>query len=342
MNLRFGQVVLFSPTLHWDFMGKRKIWIGISAIFVILSLTVVGVKGLNYSIDFTGGVEVAITLEQDKASREEIEALAKKVTTGDIEVTTISVVSFPNGSGFVVRVPRVKGTDEDAINMQANEISKIIRSTFKNPVSISSTSISGKVGAEEQLKGYISILLSLLAIMVYVFVRFDARFAPGAVICLFHDVIIALGVMTFFDRPFSNTSVAAFLTIVGFSINDTIVVYDRIRETMAANPRLPVEEVTNTSINQTMSRTVLTSLTTFLALLVLVLMGGGAIHDFALTMLIGIIVGSYSSIYVAAPFTIMFDNFLKSRGIDINEKFSRKKKAVDPHYIPPVVVRKRS
>lgn len=343
MKLRFGQVEFFRPDMNFDFMRWRFLWIGISLFMVVASLLVVAGKGLNYSIDFTGGVEVSATVQEKKITREEMVDIAKTVVPGNLEVTSISVDErrFPNGSAFLIRLPREKGMNEDAVNQETSKLIQTINDKFERKVSISSTSISGKIGKEEQFKGYISILLSLIGILAYVAFRFDARFAPGGVICLFHDVIIALGFMTALDRPFSNSSVAAFLTLIGFSINDTIVVYDRIREVMTANPRTPLVDVVNMSINQTMSRTVLTNFTIIMALMVLVFLGGGAIYDFALTMLVGAVVGSYSSIYVAAPLTIVIDDFLKKRGLDLNERFNKKKKERDVNFIPPVVVRKR-
>mgnify|MGYP002146326906 CR=1 FL=1 len=150
-----------------------------------------------------------------------------------------------------------------------------------------------------------ALLLSCIGILIYIAFRFDARFSPGAVLCLIHNVIIALGFMTLLGRPFTTTSIAAFLTIVGYTINDTVIVYDRIRETRILQPKLPMIEVVNKSISQTMNRTVLTSVTGILALLVLSTLGGGSIEDFAITMLVGIIVGTYSSIFIASPIWVL-------------------------------------
>jgi preprotein translocase SecF subunit len=322
-------------------MKWRWIWIGVSLAMVALSLLVVGFKGINYSIDFTGGVEISMTLKEGGTTRDEVLKVAEEQGAKSVEVTTISSVGKKAGSGYVVRIQREQGSDERTSSI-GDKVGNALKEKFgSDKVELSYANISGKIGKEEQVKGYMSVLFSLISILVYVAFRFDARFAPGAVICLFHDVIIALGFMTALGRPFSNTSIAAFLTIVGYSISDTIIVYDRVRELAHANPRMHLVDVVNRSINQTMSRTVLTSLTVWIALIVMVFWGGGAVQDFALTMLAGVIVGSYSSIYVAAPLTLVLDGWLLKRGINLSD-LSRKKKEKDPNFIPPVVVRKRS
>ncbi len=342
VDLSFGQVELFPPNLKWDFMKWRHLWVGISLVLSLFSLLAIGIKGINYSIDFTGGVEVSMSMKHGLVSREKVITTAHTAGVGEVEVTSISSVGKKSGGGYVLRVQRQKGMDEVQVSAAADKLSQKLRSEFGTEnIDLSYASISGKVGKEEQMKGYMAVLLSLLSILIYVGWRFDTRFAPGAVICLFHDVLIALGVMTALGRPFSNTSIAAFLTIVGYSVTDTIIVYDRIREIGALNPRMGLTEVVNKSINQTMSRTVLTQVTVLTALLVMVIWGGGAMFDFALTMLIGVIIGSYSSIYVAAPLTLMLDSMLRRRGIVLSDG-AKKKVEKDPNYIPPVIVRKRS
>jgi preprotein translocase subunit SecF len=343
IDLSFGNVSLFPPTLNWDFMKWRWLWIGLSGILVVLSLSAVAIKGINYSIDFTGGVEITMNAKQGSFERSRVVAAAEKTGVGTIEVTSISALgSKKEGAGYLLRVPRKAGMDEATVSAEVDKISQSLRTEFgADQIDLSYASVSGKVGKEEQRKGYMSILLSLVSILIYVAWRFDPRFAPGAVICLFHDVIIALGFMTALGRPFANTSIAAFLTIVGYSVTDTIIVYDRIREIRSINPRMELVDVVNRSINQTMSRTVLTQVTVLIALIVMVIWGGGAIHDFALTMLIGVMVGSYSSIYVAAPLTLVLDAFLRRRGIVLGDG-QKAVKEEDPNYIPPVIIRKRA
>ena len=202
--------------------------------------------------------------------------------------------------------------------------------------------ISGKIGKEEEFKGYLALLLACLGILAYISLRFDSRFAPGAVLCLVHDVIIALGFMTLVGKPFSTSSIAAFLTIVGYSINDTVIVYDRIRETQTLFPKMPIVDVINGAISQTMNRTILTSSTGLMGLAVLIILGGGALEDFALTMFVGILVGTYSSIYVAAPLTIVMEDVLKKFGWTPKDRSQKAKVKRDPNYSPPVILKKKS
>jgi preprotein translocase subunit SecF len=344
MAIKFGNVEVFRHDMNYDFMAGRKLFVGISAFFVLLSIAVIAIKGLNYSIDFLGGAEVSILVKDKAIQREQIVEIAESAKAGKVEVTTFGAIGTKSEtSSFLIRLQRAAGTAENETAQSAG----IIVSTLKeklgaDKVEIGSvTNISGKIGGEEQQKGYMALLLSFLGILAYVAFRFDSRFAPGGVICLFHDVIIALGIMTALGKPFTVTSIAAFLTIIGYSINDTIIVYDRIREIQENSPKMPMVDVVNRSLNQTMNRTVLTSFTGLLALLVLTVFGGSAIEDFALTMFIGILVGSYSSIYVAAPLTLMMDDFFIKMGWKSKEPKQTAKVAKDPNFIPPVVLKKK-
>lgn len=342
MAFKLGNLQVFPHTLNVDFMKSRHIWIGISVFLTLASLLFIAVHGLNYSIDFLGGAEVTVTAVDKSITRDNLVKAAESTGVGKVEVTTYGSISVTGEQSYVLRIQRENGKDETSTSKNVDVmVSGLKKDLGESKIKIDTiTNISGKIGREEELKGYLALLLSFLGILIYVSFRFDSRFAPGAVLCLFHDVVIALGVMTAAGRSFSVTSIAAFLTIVGYSVNDTVIVYDRIRETQLINPRMPLVEVVNRSINQTMNRTVLTSATGLIALLVLTFFGGGAIQDFALTMFIGILVGTYSSIYVAAPLTIVMDNFLAARGW----KKDPSEKAVvlkDPNYIPPVILKKK-
>lgn len=344
MRIRFGNVEVFPHTMSFDFMKWRKVTIGLSVLMVLLSVLAIAVKGINYSIDFLGGAEVTVSFNDPSLGREQILEAAKATNSGAVEVTTYGTPGKASGQTYAIRLQREKGADELSTGNKVDGLVKKLQEVHGNDkVTVGSiTNISGKIGEEEQVRGYMAILLSFVGILIYTAVRFDSRFAPGAVLCLFHDVIIALGFMTFLGRPFSVASIAAYLTIVGYSCNDTIIVYDRIRETQTIDPRMPLVDVVNKSLNQTMNRTVLTSLTGLLSLIILVIYGGGAIEDFALTMFIGILVGTYSSIYVAAPLTIVMDNFLTARGWKKSGGEKKAKVEKDPNYIPPVVLKKKT
>lgn len=343
MRLKFGNVEIFPPHYTFDFMKWRGVTIGISLAMVIASLLVIAVRGVNYSIDFLGGAEINVSISDTSYTREKIVQIAEQANVGKVEVTSIGDIGKDKAASFVIRVQRERGQDEKEIGGKADELYKKIETVVgADKIKLDSkTNISGKIGKEEERKGYFALLLSFLGILAYIALRFDARFSPGAVLCLVHDVIIALGFMTALGKPFTTASIAAFLTIVGYSINDTVIVYDRIRETQETSPKMPIVEVINRSISQTMNRTVLTSATGLGALLILTFMGGGAIEDFSLTMFIGILVGTYSSIYVAAPLTIWMDETLKRMGWRPADPAQKAKQKKDPNEIPPVVIRRR-
>ncbi|APJ03312.1 protein translocase subunit SecF [Silvanigrella aquatica] len=346
MAFKIGNIQVFPHNYYFDFMKWRKVTVGISVVLVLLSLLIVGIKSLNYSIDFLGGAEIQVNVLNKSVTREQLQEAVKKEGFSHAEVTTYGnfVARKDNSEAFVIRIQSEKGEDKNATSSRAGVLVNNLKTQFgADKIRIeSSTNISGKIGREDELKGYMALLLSCIGILIYIAFRFDARFAPGAVLCLVHNVIIALGFMTLLDRPFTTTSIAAFLTIVGYSINDTVIVYDRIRETRLLQPKMPMVEVVNRSISQTMNRTILTSTTGILALLVLSIMGGGAIEDFAITMLVGVIVGTYSSIYVAAPLTLMMDGYFTKMGWKQKDNKEKAKLERPKDYAPPINVRKKT
>lgn len=322
--------------MHW-----RKVTVSISLVLVILSLFIIGIKGLNYSIDFLGGTEIQVNLPAGDDTRNELTNIVKQNGYKNFELTTLGALNAKNHGSYVVRIQREKNQNEDAVSDHITTLVENLKSHFGDKITVSSiTNISGKVGKEDERKGYLALIIACVGILVYIALRFDARFAPGAVLCLLHNVIIALGFMTFLERPFTTASIAAFLTIVGYTINDTVIVYDRIRETRILQPKLPMIEVVNRSISQTMNRTILTSATAISALLVLSVLGGGTIEDFAITMLVGVIVGTYSSIYVAAPLTLMMDTWFQKFEFFKQENNKEIKTQKPKDYAPPIRMRK--
>lgn len=345
MKIKLGNIQIFPNNYYFDFMHWRRYTVGLSIVLVILSLLVIIVKGLNYSIDFLGGTEIQLTLENQSNSRTQLLSVLEKNNVKHFELITTGGVlnAKTNQESYMIRIQREKNENEDAVSNHKDLIVAKLKTHFKNDIQITSaTNISGKVGKEDEQKGYLALIVACVGILFYIAVRFDARFAPGAVLCLIHNVIIALGFMTFLGRPFTTASIAAFLTIVGYTINDTVIVYDRIRETRILHPKLNMIEVVNRSISQTMNRTVLTSATGILALLVLSILGGGSIEDFAITMLVGIVVGTYSSIYVAAPLTLIMDTWFEKLGIfKVTPKEPKTQtNAQNGDYAPPIRLRK--
>lgn len=343
MKFKFGNIQVFPNNYYFDFMKWRKITVGISVVLVALALLIVGIKGLNYSIDFLGGAEIQVNVLSPEVTREKLQEVAKKDSTSHVEVTSYGSVGSASNS-YMLRLQREKGEDENATTTKAGTLVNRLKSEIgESKIQIASvTNISGKIGKEDEYRGYMALLLSCIGILIYIAFRFDTRFAPGAVLCLVHNVIIALGFMTFLGRPFTTASIAGFLTIVGYSINDTVIVYDRIRETRILQPMLPMVDVVNRSISQTMNRTILTSVTGILALLVLSIMGGGSIEDFAVTMLVGIVVGTYSSIYVAAPLTLMMDNWLNKFGFKAANAAEKAAAVLPKDHAPPIMIRRKN
>ena len=345
MAFKLGNIQIFPNNYYFDFMKWRKITIGISVILVILSLCVIGIKGLNYSIDFLGGAEIEIDSIQKGFTRDQLKSALDKNGFSHAELTTTSALSNANSSqSFLIRLQRDKGEDENATTTRASSLIKSLKTQFgeSNLQVAKVTNISGKVGKEDEFKGYMSLLLACVGILIYIAFRFDSRFAPGAVLCLVHNVILALGFMTWLGRPFTVTSIAAFLTSVGYSINDTVIVYDRIRESRLLQPKLPMVDIVNRSISQTMNRTVLTSITGILALLVLSILGGGSIRDFAVTMLVGVVVGTYSSIYVASPLTLMMDAWFSKLGFKSKENNQKSISEKPKDFAPPIMLRNKT
>lgn len=345
MAFKIGNIQVFPHNYYFDFMKWRKFTVGISLLLTVLSLVIITIKGLNYSIDFLGGAEIQINVLDRSITREKLQEVIKQQGFAHAEVTAYGnlAVRKDNSESYLIRIQREKGQDENAITTKATDLKQNLSAQLgADKIEFAATTnISGKVGKEDEYKGYLALLLSCVGILIYIAFRFDARFAPGAVLCLLHNVIIALGFMTLLGRPFNTTSIAAFLTIVGYSINDTVIVYDRIRETRLLQPKMAMVDVVNKSISQTMNRTILTSVTAVLALLVLSILGGGSIEDFAITMLVGVIVGTYSSIYVAAPLTLMMDGYFTKFGWKQKDPKDKAILEKPKDYAPPIHVRKK-
>ncbi len=297
---------LIRPDSKIDFMGKRRIALGFSAVMVLLSIIMLfpQVRGLSFGIDFTGGTLVEVQFQQPPSIADVRDALVpagygKAVIQefGAPEEIMIRVQNASNGNSSTISTAVLdalhKKFGTDAVTMRRVE--------FVGP----------QVGEELTSAGIQAVLWAMLAILIYVTIRFQFRFALGADVALFHDVSIVLGVFAITGAEFSLPVVAAVLAVIGYSLNDTIVVFDRIRENMEANHKRknPDDEVTvcNNSINQTLARTLMTSLTTLLVVLALFFLGGEVIHNFAFALLVGILVGTYSSIFIASPVMLMLE-----------------------------------
>lgn len=230
----------------------------------------------------------------------------------DLGSSTIQQFEESSGEEFLIRVEKSKS---DLVGLSDEIKATLDKAYGDNQVDIRRVEMVGpKVGQDLRRKGVMAIIYALVGILIYVTFRFEFKFALGAVVALFHDVIITVGIFSLLDKEFNLSILAALLAIVGYSLNDTIVVYDRIRENLKQPGKRSYEELINTSINETLSRTILTSLTTVLVLLSLFFLGGGVIHDFAFALMVGVIVGTYSSIFIASPIVIAMKGMVKPQG----------------------------
>ena len=284
-----------------DFMGKRKGALVISGLLIIagiVSLIVHG--GPNYGIDFAGGTLVQVRFSQP-VSLDEIRASMKDAALGG----TIQRFGAEGVGEYLIRL-QTSSSDVEGLSAQINDA--LVERFGEDVFEIRRTEMVGpKVGKDLRKKGLQAIFAALIGILIYISIRFKFRFAIGAVAALAHDVLITVGVFSLANKEFSLPVLAALLTIVGYSLNDTIVVYDRIRENTGRMRRELFEKTVNISINETLSRTILTSCTTLIVVMILFLLGGGVIHDFTFALLIGIVVGTYSSIFVASPLVVLWE-----------------------------------
>ncbi|MEK6712137.1 MAG: protein translocase subunit SecF [Nitrospinota bacterium] len=295
---------IFPPGTRFDFIGKWRVFVGISCAAVLLSLVLLAAKGLNYGIDFTGGALVQVLFREAKPISEVREAMGR-LTLGEVVIQNIG-----HDREFLIRV----GKADEAVEAE-RQITRGLEVRFgKGVFEIRRAEMVGpQVGHDLRRKALFSVLLGWLAMLIYVGFRF--RFIQGvaAIVALVHDVIITLGVYALSGKEFNLPTVAAILTIIGYSINDTIVIFDRIRENVRLAGRLGYAELINTSINQTLSRTILTTAVTMLSVLAVLFLGGELIADVAFALVVGMIAGTYSTVYVAGPILLLWHSTVGAR-----------------------------
>ena len=277
----------------YDFMGKSKIFLAFSVLLVLTSYVLLFTKGLNYGIDFAGGTIVQVKYDTPAP----ISAIRDSLKQEE-RFSSAAVTEFGSSEEVIIRIPTTS-------TEVGNDIGDSIRALLKGSgnYEIRRVDMVGpKVGSELREKGLMAMGLSILAILIYIAFRFEWRFAVASIFALVHDVSIALGMIALFQIDVNLDILAALLTILGYSLNDTIIVFDRIREGIRGSKIFDLFKIINESVTKTLSRTTLTSLTTFFVVLTLFLFGGEIIHGFSFTMLVGVVVGTYSSIFVASPF----------------------------------------
>lgn len=285
-----------------DFLSKRKLCAVLSSALLLATIVGLAVKGLNYGIDFSGG-----TLIQIKTANQPQIAELRGALKSD-QFTGAAIQEYGAADEFIIRMPSLEeeGGDADAlIQSVVTSLDAITGGTEVRRVEF----VGPQVGKELRQTGMMALLLSMLAILVYISMRFELRYAIGAVAALAHDVLLTVGAFVLLQKEVSLPVLAALLTIIGYSLNDTIVVFDRVRETRTKNAKKKMKEVLNLSINDMLNRTLMTSLTTIIVLLALFLFGGEVIHDFAFTLIFGVVVGTYSSIYIASPVVLAMENY---------------------------------
>ena len=268
----------------------------LSIILIIASLGLLMFKGLNYGVDFKGGTLIELRTDQNSANITKIRDSFNQMNLGDV-----SVKNFGNETDFIVKFEKQNSNDPKFIDNLKTKLSSSISSLDFRRVE----NVGPKVSAELLQSGIIAIGLSLAAMLFYIWIRFEWQFSLGAIIALFHDVIITLGIFSLFSLEINLSIVAAVLTIVGYSMNDTVVIFDRVRENLRKHADIKIFELTNISINQTLSRTIITSATTLLALLSIFIFGGEILKGFSLAMILGVVFGTYSSIYIANPILVL-------------------------------------
>ncbi len=280
---------------NYNFSSKFKPANIFSIILFLLSVIFIAFKGLNYGIDFKGG-----TLIELRSINTEISSIRNSLN--DMNLGDVNVKKFGKEGDFLIKVeeqgdnnnliPKIKQKLSDSLNSEIN---------FRRV-----ENVGPKVSAELLQSGIIAITLSLAAMLFYIWIRFEWQFSVGAIIALFHDVVITLGVFSLLSLEINLSIIAAVLTIVGYSMNDTVVIYDRVRENLGKYHKLEIANIANLSINETLARTIITSVTTLLALFSIFILGGEILRGFSFAMILGVFIGTYSSIFVASPILKFF------------------------------------
>jgi preprotein translocase SecF subunit len=275
-----------------NFMRFKDVCFWASIAAMVISLALVFFKGLNYGVDFKGGTMIEV---QSKTGPADVPALRAKL--GTLGLGDVQIQQFGAPTDVLIRVEQQAGGDA-AQQAALRKVTEALGAGFElRRVEV----VGPAVSAELRRTGTIAVLAGIFAIIVYVWFRFEWQFAMGTVVALTHDVLVTVGIFSLFGLEFDLSIVAALLTILGYSVNDTVVVSDRIRENLRKYKRMPINELLNQSINETLSRTVLTGTTTIAVLVALYVFGGSVIHNFTLAMLLGVLIGTYSSIFIAAP-----------------------------------------
>ena len=288
-----------------DFTGKKKLAVSLSLFIITIGIILFIVKGgLRLGIDFSGGTLIQIQFKES-ISIDKVRAAFRQLGMG-----SSSIQQFGSDRDILINAERFSETLGDLRATVKNQLEKDFPPESFEVVRVEM--VGPKVGRDLREKAILSIFYALIGIVIYISWRFEFRFAIAAIVALIHDILVTTTFFLLFDKEFSLSIIAAFLTIIGYSLNDTIVIFDRIRENLRKIRKKSFEQVINVSINQTLSRTILTSLTTLIVVLALFFLGGEVIHDFSFALMIGVFVGTYSSIFIASPILLVWDKRKKN------------------------------
>ena len=288
-----------------DYVGKFKIAGLLSLILVVGTVVLFFTRGLNYGVDFRGGVEIQVKFKKSVSLGEVRELMAQK----NVALSQLQSIGEASQNEFLLKLE----TDKGDLNAISSQVSSVLTEKF-GPESfeiLKNDIVGPKAGSQLRVSAFQALAWAILAIMIYLALRFDYKFAPGAIAALIHDVTIIIGAFILTQKEFSLQIVAALLAIIGYSVNDTVVIYDRVREIENAHPSLSSFEIMNRALNETMSRTIITSLTVLGVSMVMLFWGGSVIHDFFFAMTVGVILGVYSTIFIAVPMTVFTEKFSK-------------------------------
>ena len=289
-----------------NFLSKTKLFVSLSLIFIIASIFLLFSRGLNFGIDFNGGTLIEVQKISGNANVSEMRA-----RLGQLDLGNIQLQEFGKKTDLLIRVEQLND-EEGAQQAIITKISEVVGVDYE----IRRIEVVGpKVSAELIKKGIIAVISAVICVLIYIWFRFEWQFGIGAIFALVHDIIITIGVFSLLQLEFNLSIIAALLTIVGYSLNDTVVIYDRIREELRKYKKMPIMDLINQALNLTLSRTLMTSITTLLALFSLYLFGGEVIKGFTFAMIWGVLIGTYSSIFIASPILI---------GLNIKRDWSKK------------------
>lgn len=299
---------LIRPDTNFDFVSKMKAAVVASVTFIVIGMaSIVYHGGLNLGVDFAGGAVVQVQFQKEATT----DGLRTALDGVQLENSTIQAFGAADNREFLIRTPETAAD----LKLLTDRIDSALAKTFgAGTYEIRRVEAVGpKVGKDLSQKAVLALALSWAAMLVYIAWRFEFRYAVGGILALIHDVLVTVAVLSLLNMEFTLNTVAALLTIVGFSINDTIVIYDRIRENVKKKIRADLRQIVNVSVNETLSRTILTSLTVFMVLLALLFLGGPVIFDFSFALFVGVVAGSYSTVFIASPFVLFMERFAPSK-----------------------------